>query len=351
MSFQAITLIMVFLVLNKHKFSLKKIAAALVASLLVVACCLLSVKVGLHYAVQNVYHEDLVLLSMEIPDQVPAKILRSPPDLKEGPQDSGAETGEILQRIKQRGGLRVGYNPEALPFAFFNQRGELVGYDIFFAHQLARDLQVKLEFIPVESDTLKPCLEKGICDIVMSAVPITAEKLGTVNFTVPYMDMNAAFIVPDDRKEAFRKRADIRKIPGLRIAVTPANNLAERLRMQTYFPNAQLVELAHIKDFFTKPGIADALLTTDKIGKAWALLYPHFGVATPQPLMFRYDLGYPIAITKGDHVFLAYLNQWIHLQQTSGAAQDQYSYWILGKTPWRQTQRWSIIHNVLHWVK
>jgi ABC-type amino acid transport substrate-binding protein len=110
------------------------------------------------------------------------------------------------------------------------------------------------------------------------------------------------------------------------------------------------VELDAIRDFFVTEDVADALLTTDKIGKTWALLYPEFGVAVPEPVMFRYDLGYALPITKGDYVFLEYLNHWLKLQKTSGAAKQQFSYWILGQTPVRQTPRWSIIHNVLHWV-
>jgi len=350
MSFQTVTLILAFLVLNKFTFKFRKILAALLANVLLISLCLVVATFGLRYIVKNVYHEDIVLLSMDIPNPVPAKILRSPlgPEQEQPPPGEG--TAEILSRIKQRGVLKVGYNAEALPFAFFNQREELVGYDIYFAHQLARDLGVTLEFIPVNDKTMDPYLERGVCDIVMSAVPITAENLGIVDFTDPYLDMNAAFIVLDYRKKVFQKREAIRKIPQLRIAVTPANTQTERLKIKKYFPKAQLVELASIKDFFTQADVADALLTTDKIGKAWALLYPKFGVATPQPLMFRYDLAYPVAITKGDYEFLAYLNQWLRLQKTNGAAKEQFSYWVLGKTPLRKTPRWSIIRNVLHWV-
>jgi len=350
MSFQTVTLILAFLVLNKFTFNFKKISVALLSNVLLITVCLVVATVGLRYVVKNVYHEDIVLLSMEIPDPVPAKVLRSPLGPDQGQPPPGEGTEDSLSRIKRRGVLRVGYNAEALPFAFFNQKGELVGYDIFFAHQLARDLGVTLEFIPVDDKIMNLYLERSMCDIVMSGVPITAEDLGIVNFTDPYLDMNAAFIVLDYRKKDFQKREAVRKIPHLRIAVTPANTQAERLKINKYFPKAQLVELASIKDFFTQADVADALLTTDKIGKAWALLYPKFGVATPQPLMFRYDLAYPVAITKGDHVFLDYLNQWLRLQKTSGAAKEQFSYWVLGKTPLRKTPRWSIIRNILHWV-
>ncbi|MHB9073294.1 MAG: cation:dicarboxylate symporter family transporter [Desulfobaccales bacterium] len=351
MSFQTVTLILSFLVLNKWTLNFKKILATLFTNVLLITACLVVATVGLKYIVQKVYFEDIVLLSMEIPNPVPAKVLRSAPGPEQGQPPPGEATAEILSRIKQRGVLKVGYNAEALPFAFFNQRGELVGYDIFFAHQLARDLGVTLEFIPFDDKTMDSYLERGICDIVMSAVPITPENLGVVDFTDPYMDMNAAFIVLDYRKKAFPNLGTIRKIPNLRVAVTPANTQVEKLKIKKYFPNAQLVELASIREFFTQAGVADALLTTDKIGKAWALLDPKFGVAIPHPVMFRYDLAYPVAITKGDYEFLSYLNQWLRLQKTSGAAQEQYSYWVLGKTPLRKTPRWSIVRNGLHWVK
>ncbi len=347
MSFQTVTLILAFAMINKWSFNFKKISAALLTNVLLIGVCLMVATVGLRYIVKNVYHEDIVLKSMEISDLVPAKVWRFP----FGPLPPGEGTAGSLARIKQRGVLKVGYNSEALPFAFFNQKGELVGYDIFMAHQLARDLGVTLEFIPVDYSTMTTYLERGVCDIVMSAVPITAEELGKMNFTDPYLDMNASFIVLDYRKKAFRTLKSVGKIPHLRFAVTPANTQAERLKLKECFPKAQLVELASIKDFFTQAGVADALLTTDKIGKAWALLDPKFGVATPHPVMFRYDLAYPVAFTKGDHAFVDYLNQWLRLQKTSGAAQEQFSYWVLGKTPLRRTPRWSIIRNVLHWAQ
>ena len=48
----------------------------------------------------------------------------------------------MLQSIRDRGMLRVGYMPDALPFSFFNVKGELVGFDIELAHPLASELGV-----------------------------------------------------------------------------------------------------------------------------------------------------------------------------------------------------------------
>ncbi len=53
-----------------------------------------------------------------------------------------------LDAILERGTLRVGYLHDSLPFAFLNQREELVGFDVALMHQLARELGVTLEFVP-----------------------------------------------------------------------------------------------------------------------------------------------------------------------------------------------------------
>ncbi|MEI8183551.1 MAG: cation:dicarboxylase symporter family transporter [Desulfomonile sp.] len=350
MSMQALTLIVAFVLVNKIVFNAKRIVVAVVGTFLLLTVFVLTVRMGLTYLVQDTYHEDTILLGMKITDQSPAKVLVQPPDLARHHPAPTEKEGELLHKIKESGILRVGYNAEAMPFAFFNSKGELVGYDIYFAHRLAGDLGVSLEFIPVQRGKIQEYLDNGICDIVMSAVPIRVDDLAKMNFTRPYMEMKGAFVVKDYRKKEFQTRADLAGIKGLRIAVTHANSLEDRRLLRRYIPNSELVELESIRDFFVKGDIADALLTTDKIGKAWALLYPEFGVAVPKPHLFVYDVAYPVPITKGDHIFLDYLNLWFTLQQTSGVMGKQFDYWILGKTPERKTPRWSIIRNVLHWV-
>ena len=61
-----------------------------------------------------------------------------------------AVTTSVLDRVRDRGILRVGYFDDSLPYAFFNRRGELVGLDVEMALQLARDLGVTAEFVPVD---------------------------------------------------------------------------------------------------------------------------------------------------------------------------------------------------------
>lgn len=350
MSMQALTLVVSYLLIRKAMFSGRRIVTALTGTFLLMAVFILTAHTGLDFLVQGTYHEDKVLMDMELTEQCPCTVMLTPPSLEHTPPKPPDGQDDLLKRIQNRGTLRVGYDAEALPFAFFNSKNKLVGYDVFFAHHLAKDLGVSVEFIPTKRGKVREYLDGGICDIVMSAFPMRVEDLGKLNFSRPYMEMKAAFIVKDYRKKEFQTRADMAAMRGLRVAVTPANSAEDRRLLRTYLPNANLVELESIRDFFSKKDVADALLTTDKIGKAWALLCPEFGVAVPKPHLFVYDVAYPIPITKGDYIFLEYLNHWLTLHQTAGEMAEQFDYWILGKTPYRKKPRWSVIRNVLHWV-
>ena len=67
------------------------------------------------------------------------------------PAEPGQRRG---RRSRHRGAqvLRVGYLPAALPFAFFNAEGDLVGFDVELAHRLAREMGVSLAFVPADRD-------------------------------------------------------------------------------------------------------------------------------------------------------------------------------------------------------
>ncbi len=350
MSMFALTLIVSFVSINRAVVSLSRILWVICFTAILLFSSITLTKMVLSKTVVENYREYRILMNMEIRNQSLARIFMDPLISPESvPSPSGSGKG-IMDRIRDRGRLRIGFDDEALPFSFFNARGHLVGFDIYFAHRLAKNMDVSIDFIHLDRSQVKEFLERGICDIVMSAFPIRLDELGQINFTRPYMEMKSAFIVKDHRKEDFRKLSDIKSMKDLKIAVTPENSREERRLISSVLPNARIVELKNKKAFFETEDVADALLTTDKIGKAWALLYPVYGVEVPTPNLFVYELAYCIPITSGDDKFLNYLNHWLSLEKTKGELGRQFDYWILGNTPERKVPRWSIIRNVLKWV-
>ncbi|MCF6358957.1 MAG: cation:dicarboxylase symporter family transporter, partial [Draconibacterium sp.] len=90
-----------------------------------------------------------------------------------------------LSRIKRRGKLRVGFYENSMPFTFYNKDSVLVGYDIDLAHQLAHDLNVNIEFIPINSGHLIEEINNDYYDIVMSGIFISSNYAQQIELSKP----------------------------------------------------------------------------------------------------------------------------------------------------------------------
>ena len=94
----------------------------------------------------------------------------------------------------------------------------------------------------------------------------------------------------------------------------------------------------------------DALLTSAEVGSAWTLIYPNFQVMTPLPRQISVPLVYPYGVTDDDPMD-EFLDHWVLVKSKDGTIDRVYDYWILGKGSQLKKPRWSIIRDVLHWVK
>jgi ABC-type amino acid transport substrate-binding protein len=257
-----------------------------------------------------------------------------------GPQDE-------IRQIRERGVLRVGYNQNNVPFVFFNGNGELVGYDVEMAYDLARTLNVsRIEFVPITGTTLAESLDSGYCDIVMSAVVVNADRLDAMKFTDPTITVHLAFVVPDGKKDEFTQLSDVKKMDGLRVAVY--NNTALVPVAQQLLPGATIVPIDTKEEFFEGKK-ADVFMIPAEEGYTLTLQYPFFDVAIIKPYdSYLMTYGYPIAKDSSDSYLLA-LNYWIRMEKDYGMLDKKYDYWVLGKIPGSVEPRWSVVRNVLHW--
>jgi ABC-type amino acid transport substrate-binding protein len=263
------------------------------------------------------------------------------------PPDSASATS-VLDGIRSRGVLRVGYVPDSLPFAFFNERDELVGYDIELAYRLAEELGVKLDLVAVSRERFDELLDQDYCDIVMSGVAVTTDRASRTMMSSSYLDETLAFVVPDASRELFATWDAIRAQGRIAIAVPNVPYYIEKL--QLLVPEA---DLRPTTDFVAVlkalPPDVRAIAFPAERGSAWTLIYPAFSVVVPEPGIVKIPLAYPLA--RHDQAFATFINTWIDLKRKDGTLDTLYRYWILGQTQSGRTERWSIIRNVLHWVE
>ncbi len=294
-------------------------------------------------AVNNEYDRDKVLARMHLLDEpLPGRIETILPEI----QKDG--TWASVEEIKKRGVLRVGYNPDALPFTFFNQAGALVGFDTQLAYRLSRALNVELEFIPFRYQLLSSLLSSGGIDVAMGGIGMTPSRFEQMAFTIPYLELNYAFIVPDYRQSEFTNLSEVASREGLKIAVIDDPFLVNTL--EGVLPIAEILPVQSYHQFFAgNIGTWDGIIMSAEAGSAWSLLYPHYAVVVPKPEPHVIPIGY--AVAQGNQNLLNYMNSWVAMMKKGATMQQIYNRWILGKGAEEEKPRWSVIRNVLGWVE
>jgi Na+/H+-dicarboxylate symporter len=253
-----------------------------------------------------------------------------------------------LDRIRRRGVLRVGCDPGHVPFSFFNIDGELVGFDVELAQELANALGVTAEFVPIASwGDVPRLLTAGVID-VMPGLWYRPFWFSTARLSEPYVTGTVGLVVRDQRRHEFSSIESLRRSQGLRVGVPlDARQLASS--MERYFGGAEVefVPLESAAAFLDGRAEVDAFLTLAEAGAAASLLHPRFTVVVPQPNPVKLPIAFGVGLHADDLVDA--VNEWVTFATTEGAVERAYDYWVLGQGARDTRPRWSILRDVLGW--
>jgi len=296
-------------------------------------------------SIKNDYRREEVIAGMHIMDKsqmVDARVLeRAAPNPVALPDGGGH-----LERITSSGVLRVGFNDDSLPYAFRNGQGDLVGLDIALAHALARDLGVRLEFVPFERETLSEQIAKDHFDLAMSGLQGTIQRSRQLRLSRPYLDATFAFVVRDYRARDLDTNAEFIGQTELRVGTVTDTQFAQALRDRV--PHAEITVVRSTRWFFEAEHDLDALMISAEAGAAWSILYPGFEVVTPTQRRISMPLVYALPLK--DEGFAGFIDFWISIQQSMGRIDQLFEYWIRGEGAEQQGPRWSVMRDVLGWV-
>jgi proton glutamate symport protein len=245
---------------------------------------------------------------------------------------------DTLNKIIDTRILKVGFFSDAIPFCYFNNKKELVGFDVAYAYELAKDLNCQLQFIPFTFDHLANDLESGDFDIAMSAVIMNEGRLFLMDFPSPYYEDVNALIVPANKKGQFLDLKTVQKMKGLVIGAGGVQvDVAKR-----NFPLATIVDMptfAHLRD-----GKVDVVLWSETAAATWVLSEPKFIAISYGDALGKSFFSYPVH--KDATNFRFFLNDWIALKEQSGFKKRMLSYWIQGIKPTTRPPRWSILQSL-----
>jgi Na+/H+-dicarboxylate symporter/ABC-type amino acid transport substrate-binding protein len=243
-----------------------------------------------------------------------------------------------LKSISTSGVLRVGYNPHVIPFCYFNINRELVGFDVSYAYQLAHSLNVNLELIPYEWESLASDLQTGKFDLAISGIYITPQRLQTVGVSRAYYESPIALIVKSDRANLFLKGESIAAMQDLKLAAFEGPALLPLVHQ--LFPKASVKIVPNYDSLPELGDKVDAAVWTLEQASAWAEAHP--GYTAVQPSGLGAPIPFAFLFPPGVSDFREYVDQWLALKGTDGFRSAQIDYWIDGKPRVVAKPRWNL---------
>ncbi|REJ92296.1 MAG: hypothetical protein DWQ35_12530 [Planctomycetota bacterium] len=344
------------------RIDVTKLAITVVVTIAMFVAATFGIRAYLEYSFQGDYTRDRLIVSRPLLGKPVESVLLE----QSGPNPVPMEEGEDrLDRIRRRGVIRIGIDKHKLPFSFLDKNGQLVGFDIDMAHDLALDLGVRIEFVPLTSDIIAP-LRADHFDIAMSGLHPTLDRAIELPKMESYMEVTRAFVVSDYRRHQFRSlRRLSQTLPEdgvLKVAVVAGTLQGElvgssrglgtgiaAIEASGLKDHLEIVELESKAEFFNSEApVADVLASSLEEGSAWTSKYPAYSVVRPEEVDARTPLYYFVAEQSR---FERLVNSWLEMNRVNGTREQLYDYWILGKDLQSPEPRWSILRNVLGWVK
>jgi len=199
--------------------------------------------------------------------------------------------------------LVVGMEPEFPPFESKNEKGEIVGFDVDLARELAKDLGKELRIEEMAWDSLPTALATGKIDIIISGMTATEERAKSRSFTEPYYHTKLCLLV--NARSGIEKPDDVH---GKRLAVKLGTT--GDIQAQEKFADAKIVK------FDAESACALEVVS----GRADAFLYDRHSIlrhhrnhpeATRAILEPLSEEPYAMATRLGEKEFVERLNRFI----------------------------------------
>jgi peptide/nickel transport system substrate-binding protein len=123
----------------------------------------------------------------------------APPEAPtEAPEPTAAAPQDLLDQVMGAGKLVVSTDPNYAPQSFLNDEGELDGFDIQTAKEVADRLGVEVEFVTPNWDMVVGANWGGRWDISIGSMTPTEQRSEVLWFTDPYYYTPASFAVHKD---------------------------------------------------------------------------------------------------------------------------------------------------------
>ena len=106
---------------------------------------------------------------------------------------------KAVQKIVKRGTLNVGVKQDVPNFGYYSAKtNSYEGMEVDLAKKIADELKVKVNYIPVTTQTREPLMDNGTIDLLIATYTINDERKASYAISTPYYYDQIGFLVLKD---------------------------------------------------------------------------------------------------------------------------------------------------------
>lgn len=183
-------------------------------------------------------------------------------------QIANAET--VMEKVARTGVLTAGTSKDAIPFAYANEQGQLVGYSVdmltLIQQKLAQELgkEIKLELVALEPQDRISQLTNHNVDIVCDASSFTWERDRKIDFSVSYFITGTRLLVKQNDALDFTQ-----SLANKRIGILPGTT--SELAIKKAEATAQIIYVSDRNEGYSalEQGTIDAFADDGILLESW----------------------------------------------------------------------------------
>ncbi len=233
----------------------------------------------------------------------------------------------VLDRILQRGELRVATSGDQPPFNAVSKDGQLMGLEIDLIRAIVEMMNVNLNLISMPFPDLLPALREGKVDMVLSGLSITPQRIKEFAFVGPYVLSGKSVLTDSATLLNMKSPRDLDK-PELTLVALEGSTSVDYVKRVA--PRAKLVTTANYEDA-VKMLLAkevNAMIADMPACVLTVLQNPREDLATPSQPFNVEPIG--IAIPANDERFKNLIETYINVFEATGVLDALRKEWLEG---------------------
>lgn len=224
--------------------------------------------------------------------------------------------GESELSAQEEQEFRVALTGKFPPFSYYDENGELTGFDVDVANAIADRIGRNLKITATEWDGIMAGLLADKYDAIISSMAITPERARVVNFSTPYYKSGAQLFI--NRENPSHVYA-INECNGKKIAVVLGETY--QLYLDEKYPNIEVVTLkSSIEIFELLQANRITGFVSDLLVGSWQIKSADRPFVPVGELLYAENIAIPVR--KEDTALLEQINNALAAMRNDGSMQE-----------------------------